>query len=50
MRHIWQGMWIGAHMDESSVFLINFHQLLVRFVPHGGLWVCPHGDQIWHTL
>lgn len=41
---------IDTHMDKSSVLLIDLHQLLVRFVPHGGLWVRSHGDQIWHTL
>lgn len=37
-------------MDESCVFLINLHQLLVRFVPHGGFWVCSHGYEVGYTL
>lgn len=37
-------------MDEAAVFLINLHQLLVCLIPHGGLWVRSHGNQVGHTL
>lgn len=37
-------------MDESRVLLVNLHQLLVSFVPHAGLWVCSHCDEVGYTL
>lgn len=37
-------------MNKSCVLLINFHQLLICFVSHCGLWICSHGNQIGHTL
>lgn len=37
-------------MDESCVFLVNLHQLLVSFVPHAGLWVCSHCNEVGYTL
>lgn len=37
-------------MDESCVFLVNLHQLLVSFVPHARLWVCSHGNEVGYTL
>ena len=37
-------------MDESCVLLVNLHQLLVSFVPHAGLWVCSHCDEVGYTL
>lgn len=39
-----------THMDESRVLLVNLHQLLVSFVPHAGLWVCSHCDEVGYTL
>lgn len=37
-------------MNESWIFLINLHQLLISLVLHGRFWVCSHGDQVGHTL
>lgn len=37
-------------MDESCVLLVNLHQLLVSFVPHAGLWVCSHCNEVGYTL
>lgn len=37
-------------MDESCVLLVNLHQLLVRFVPHAGLWVCSYRNEVGYTL
>lgn len=37
-------------MDESCVFLVNLHKLLVSFVPHAGLWVCSHSNEVGYTL
>lgn len=37
-------------MDESCVFLVNLHQLLVSFVPHAGLWVRSHCNEVGYTL
>lgn len=37
-------------MNKSCVLLINFHQLLVCFVPHCGLRISSHGNQIRDTL
>lgn len=41
---------MSTHMDESCVFLINLHQLLVSFVPHAGLWVRAHCNEVGYTL
>lgn len=40
----------STHMDESCVFLVNLHQLLVSFVPHAGLWVCSNCNEVGYTL
>lgn len=40
----------GPHMNEARVLLVNFHQLLIRFVLHGRLGVRSHGDQVGHAL
>lgn len=37
-------------MDESCVLLVNLHQLLISFVPHAGLWVCSHCNEVGYTL
>ena len=37
-------------MNEACVFLVNVYQLLVSLVPHGGVWVGSHGDQVENTL
>ena len=37
-------------MDEPGVLFIDLHQLLVCLVPHTGLWVCSHGNEVWNTL
>lgn len=37
-------------MDESCVLLVNLHQLLVSFVPHAGLRVCSHCNEVGYTL
>lgn len=37
-------------MDETCVLLVNLHQLLVSFVPHAGLWVCSHCNEVGYTL
>ena len=39
-----------TYMDEPSVLFIDLHQLLVCFVPHTGLWVCSHGNEVWNAL
>lgn len=40
----------NTHMDEPRVLLVNLHKLLVCFVPHAGLWVCSHCNEVGYTL
>lgn len=47
MRKKWK---TPTHVDESCVLLVNLHQLLVCFVPHAGLWVCSHCNEVGYTL
>lgn len=37
-------------MDESWIFLVDLHQVLISLVLHGSLWVCSHGNQVGNTL
>lgn len=41
---------LNPYMDESCVLLVNLHQLLISFVPHAGLGVCSHCNEVWYTL
>lgn len=42
--------WTVTYVNESRVFLIYLHYLLVCLVPHSGFWVCSHCNEVWDTL